>query len=372
MAQCESGATCVAPLDIISGPGKSQKARILIVDDETHILRLLRSILARETSYEVVEATNAATALELIAEKAPDLILTDVVMPEKDGFDLCKEIKQQLQTRFVPVVMVTGLNKREYRIRGLEAGADDFLTKPFDVVELLTRVKSLLRMKRLHDEVEYKNNLLNEVLTSYVSQEVSATILSNPEKYLQLGGETRIITVLFADIRGFTEFSERHDAGHVVTVLNQFFSEMVQVVYRNKGTFDKFMGDCLMAFYGAPVSYQDDAARAVQTAVELQQTFRELAKDLLKDPQDALGLGIGINTGEVIVGNVGSRKFMDYTVMGHAVNIAKRLESAAGNGQVMVSEATLAQLNGAFGVQPVANEYLQTTLRLRGLYEIVY
>ncbi len=330
-----------------------QRPRVLIVDDEESILEILEAVLTNEENYEVIKAHNGVEGLKHAQESTPDLIITDVVMPEKDGFELCKTIKDTDETSFVPVVLLTGFHQRDYRLKGLESGADDFLSKPFDLTELRTRVKSLLRVKKLHDEVETKNAWLKEILTSYVSDEVSETILQDPDKHLRLGGETRRVTMLFADLRGFTTFSENHQATEVVEALNRFFSEMVSIIFEHKGTLDKFMGDCLMAFYGAPVSYEDDAARAVRTAIDMQRRFRDFSKGFFENAIDEPGLGIGLNTGDVVAGNVGSRKYMDYTVVGHAVNVAKRLEENSTNGQILITSSTRSTLGDEFRTEPV-------------------
>lgn len=355
----------------VSMSSSDEKVKILIVDDEKYILMLLETHLSKE--YDVVKATNGAEALEKINQEHPDLILTDVMMPHKNGFELCQEVKQNPETQFIPVVMVTALGKKEDRIKGLESGADDFLSKPFNELELRTRVKSLLRVKRLYDEIESKNILLNEILTRYVSKEVSQSILSNPDKYLKLGGEAREVTILFADIRGFTKFSERHSAHEVVEVLNQFFSELVKVVFRYNGTFDKYMGDCIMAFYGAPIQYEDDVLRAIQTAIEMQRVFHQKEGKLLEKFNGAkLGLGIGINTGEVIVGNIGSETFMDYTVVGDQVNIAKRLEEMTQSGQILISQVTYERIKDIITVTKIPDQHLKGKSKKLDLYQVEY
>jgi adenylate cyclase len=177
------------------------------------------------------------------------------------------------------------------------------------------------------------------VLDGYVSEDVVAVLLTDPERYLKLGGEARLVTVLFADIRGFTRFTEEHTAPLVVETLNRIFRVLSHVVFAHRGTFDKYLGDGLMAFYGAPIAGDDDARRAVDTAIEMQRRFQDLTVEAGAAMQ-GLGLGIGMHTGEAIVGNIGSERVMDYTVVGDTVNVAKRLQEAALAGQTLVSEAT--------------------------------
>jgi adenylate cyclase len=246
--------------------------------------------------------------------------------------------------RFVPVVIVTALDSEEEKLKAIEAGADEFVTKPYNSVVLLTRVRSLLSIKKLHDELEARNRLMRQVLNRYVAEEVAETILTDPERYLHLGGEIRPVTVLFADIRGFTLYTERRSGSAVVETLNRIFPILSQVIFNHRGTFDKFLGDGLMAFYGAPVAGDDDAQRAVQTALEMQYRFGDLTGEF--PDMASLSLSVGLHSGEAIVGNIGSEKLMDYTVVGDTVNVAKRLQEQALGGQVLISRATYEQVKG--------------------------
>lgn len=318
---------------------QAEPNRILVVDDELPNLELFQAQLSR-AGYVVELARGGQEALEKVAAHVPDLILLDVVMPKVDGFEICGLLKNNDQTRFVPVVMITGLEDNNYRIQALEVGADDFLKKPFDLYELLARVRSLLRIKALHDRLDKQNVLLHDVLNRYVTEDVTNLILHDPEKYLKLGGENRIVTVLFADIRGFTRFSERHAPTEVVELLNLVFAELTQVVFQHGGTFDKYLGDAIMAFFGAPVSHQDDPLRAVNAAVDMQQIFQNIVENNAHRDIGELGLGIGINTGETIVGNIGSEKLMDYTVIGDTANVAKRLQEIAVKRQIIIGQTT--------------------------------
>ena len=156
----------------------------------------------------VTTAFNGHEALDFVAEDEPDLVLLDVMMPGMNGFEVCEQLKAGDTTRFIPIVLITALDGMEDKLRGIAAGADDFLTKPFNRQELKARVRSLLRIRRLHNEVEQKRHVLSRLLNRYVSEEIVNTILQNPEERMRLGGEKREIAILFADIRGFTSFSE--------------------------------------------------------------------------------------------------------------------------------------------------------------------
>ncbi len=240
--------------------------------------------------------------------------------------------------------MITALKEIEDKIKGIEAGADDFLSKPFNKLELLTRVKSLLRMRYLRDELERKQQKekerMKEIFKVYLSDAIANLVLSDPEKFLRLGGEKRVVTVIFADLRGFANFAETHPAEKVVSTLNHFFKKMTQVIFDHQGTLDKYMGDAIMAYFGAPMGYPDDALRSVKAAVNMQREFVKLQKNWVQEGLMKIGLGIGLSTGEVIFGNVGTERVMNYTIIGDTVNIAQRLEEAALTGQILLSEST--------------------------------
>jgi len=320
--------------------------KVLIVDDDWLNRDLLKAYLTT-SGCEVVTASNGQEALEAALDAPPDLVLADIQMPRMDGLTLCRHLKSAPQTRFVPIVIVTALDSEEEKIKAIEVGADDFVSKPYNAVVLLTRVRSLLRIKQLHDEIESRNRLLRQVLNRYVAEDVAEVILRDPERHLKLGGELRQVTVLFADIRGFTRYTERHSAPQVIAALNVIFQSLSDVVFKNHGTFDKYLGDGLMAFYGAPVAEPDDAQRAVDSAVEMQMRFKLLAEERSNDFAE-LGLGIGLHSGEAVVGNIGSSEVMDYTVVGDVVNVAKRLQEQATGGQTLISGDTyaLVQIEG--------------------------
>lgn len=315
---------------------------ILIVDDDWLNRDLLKAYLSG-SGCDVVTAADGQEALDHALDEPPDLALVDIQMPRIDGLTLCRELKSNPRTRFVPIVIVTALDSEEEKLKAIEAGADDFVSKPYNAVVLLTRVRSLLRIKQLHDEVESRNQLLRQVLNRYVAEDVAEVILTDPERHLKLGGEIRLVTVLFADIRGFSRYTEQHSAPEVIAALNVIFQALSEVVFRHRGTFDKYLGDGLMAFYGAPVAEEDDAQRAVDSAVEMQRRFVALCGERAEDFGD-LGLGIGLHSGEAVVGNIGSDEVMDYTVVGDVVNIAKRLQERARGGQILMSSETFGKV----------------------------
>ena len=321
--------------------------RILIADDDWLNRDLLKAYLST-SGCDVTTAVDGQTALQTALATPPDLALVDVQMPRMDGLSLCRSLKTTPSTQFIPVIIVTALDSEDEKVKAIDAGADDFVTKPYSSIVLLTRVRSLLRFKKLHDELESRNRLLRQVLDRFIAEDVTDVILTDPERYLKLGGDIRPVTVLFADIRGFSRFTEQHTAEFVIETLNRIFQALSQVVFEHRGTFDKYLGDGFMAFYGAPIAGEDDAKRAVDTAIEMQQLFRELRGEVGEE-LEGLGLGIGLHSGEAVVGNIGSEKVMDYTVVGDVVNVAKRLQEQATGGQILLSLATYEQAHRTDG-----------------------
>lgn len=317
-------------------------AHILVIDDDWMNREVIEAYLQTK-NYRVSAAHNGKTGLEIAQNDPPDLVMLDVMLPDMSGYEVCSQIKQDQVTQFVPVVMVTALESDDDRLKAIEAGADDFVTKPFNSILMLTRVKSLLRMKSLSDQLQERTELLQKVLNRYVDKDLAEVIMVDPDRYLKLGGEMRRVTILFADISGFTSFAEQYNAQDVVAVLNHIFSQLTSLVFKHHGTFDKYIGDEIMAFYGAPVATGDDTLNAVLTGWEMQQVFNKLCKEM-PDKMGKMTLEVGIHTGEVVVGNVGSEQTMNYTVIGDAVNTAHRLQDAAQHGELLISEATYTEV----------------------------
>ena len=320
-------------------PENENRPLVMVVDDDWMNRELLEAYL-RNADCDVMLAHSGEQALRLAREHAPDLILLDINMPGMNGYEVCARLKSDERTQFTPVVMVTALEADDDKIKAIEAGADDFLTKPFNSLLMMTRVRSLLRIKQLHDELESRNNLLRRVLNRYVNEDIVDVVLVDPDRYLHLGGDTRTVTVFFADIRGFTAFAERRPADEVLQTLNRIFNELTEVIFDHHGTLDKYIGDELMAFFGAPVATGDDVLNALRAALEMQRVFRRVCDAIGNPDLRRLGLGIGLHTGEVAVGNVGSERVMSYTVIGDVVNTARRIQQEARGGQVLISETT--------------------------------
>ncbi len=331
--------------------------RILVADDKKSNQRLLESML-KPQGYELYTASDGPEALALVATINPDLILLDVLMPGMTGYEVAATLRGDERFRATPILMLTALSQVQDKVKGLESGADDFLTKPFHAVELLARVRSLLRIKQLHDEVQTKSALLERILMRYVSQEIAEKILENPDHNLKLGGQSCEVSVLFADIRGFSQFSEKREALIVTKMLNQVFNNLAPAIFEQHGTLDKYLGDAIMAFYGAPVPSPNNAEQAVRTAWVMRQSFARL-RNQNDELMHELGLGVGISTGEAVVGNVGSEQVMDYTVIGKTPNIAKRLQENALAGQILIDERAYQQVKNLVEAHEIETLYVK-------------
>lgn len=345
--------------------------RVLIADDLPDNRELVIDILTA-SGYETLSAADGEEALELIREYLPDLVILDISMPIKDGFEVCEEMKQDPETAQLPVIMLTAHTDIDSRVRGLGLGADDYLSKPFNPRELLARVNTRLRAKAETDELRQQRLAIRQTFERFVSPAVVEALMENPEA-AQLGGALREITVIFADIEGFTSMSEHADPVHLLNILNRYHGLMVHFIKRNKGTVDKYLGDGIMAVYNAPLEQPDHALSAVRTAIEIREALYDFHQDI--PPEFRVNINFGINTGQAVVGNVGTEDTMDYTAIGDNVNLAQRLESVSTNGQIMISEATFHQIAHAVEVtsgkmrQIKGRKRMVMTYLVTGLYD---
>jgi class 3 adenylate cyclase len=333
-------------------------ARILVVDDKPENLRLLDAILSPR-GYTVDTAGSGAEALERLAAQPPDLVLLDLEMPEIDGYDVCRHIRATPETEGLPVIMITA-SGRDEKNRALDAGADDFVLKPFDQAELLARVRSLVRIKRYHDTIQQQaaelarwNRELEQRVESqvvqidrmgrlkrFLSPTVAELIVSaGDESFLE--SHRREITVVFCDLRGFTAFAETVEPEDMMGVLREYHAALGELVFRFEGTLERFTGDGLMVFFNDPVPCPDAPARAVRMAVEMRRCVGDIALGWRRKGH-VLGFGVGIAQGYATLGRVGFEGRYDYAAIGTVTNLAARLCDAAGDGQILVSERVLA------------------------------
>lgn len=318
--------------------------KILIVDDNRENIILLRDILEVE-DYDVIDATSGIRALEMIPDELPDLVLLDVNMPKMNGFEVCRHLKTNEETNHIPVIMLTALTDVESRVKGLDVGADDYLSKPYSPRELLARVERSLRSKAASDDLRATHEAMREAMhkeqeiikqtfSRFVAGSIVEALLKDPSQ-IKLGGQLQRVTVMFADLQGFTTLSEHTEPQELLQLLNSYHTFMVNIVLKYGGTIDKFLGDGLMTLYNTPVEQDDHIARAVKTALHIQDELHWFTQDIPEERRTAVNFGI--HTGTAIVGNVGSENLMDFTAVGDTVNIAARLQGVADDGEILVS-----------------------------------
>ncbi|WP_353570546.1 response regulator [Candidatus Albibeggiatoa sp. nov. BB20] len=352
---------------------------LLVVDDQPYDTLLLSTYL-REEGYQVLTANSGQDALKLVIEKDPDIVLSDVMMPGMDGFEVCTRIKDRPESVLTPVVLITALDGQNDRIKGIQAGADEFLSKPINREELMARVRSLLRYQLARSELEEaQNEHLKGMFKRYVSPKLVDEILTHPDKAeVTLADQKNRLdaVILFADLRGFTAMSEMLKPTDVVSLLNEFFTMLTEVGYRYDGTIFNMAGDCLLIGFGVPFHQQDAPIRSLDAAMDMQKEFIALDHSW-RDTYDVdVGLGIGINKGELIVGNVGSPNYMNYTVIGDTVNVASRLVSMADRGEVIISDSMLTSIQHnssspiSYSIEALAPVSLKGKSQLQQVYRV--
>jgi len=330
----------------------ANRGSVLVIDDNEMNQDLMKRYLNRQ-GHSVMVAEGGRQALELMKSGAFDLVLLDVMMPDMDGYEVLREIKRHEEWRHLPVIMISALDEMDSVVRCIEIGAEDYLPKPFDPVLLKARTDACLEKKRLRDiEVEHqrllaelnsaleiRNRFLQKIFGRYLSEEVVHSILETPDG-LKIGGEKRDVTIMMADLRGFTSISEETSPESVVDILTVFLETMTDIILKYQGTINEFIGDAILVIFGAPLPREDHAVRAVACAIEMQLAMDEVNQRIANAGNPPIAMGIGINTGSAVVGNIGSSKRAAYTVIGRNVNLASRIESCTAGGQIFISGST--------------------------------
>jgi adenylate cyclase len=336
--------------------------RILITDDQPMNVDILQTRLAVH-GYELLTAADGEEALGVARAQLPDLILLDIMMPKMDGLEVCRLLKGDAALPFMPIIMVTAKADTKDIVAGLEAGADEYLTKPVDQAALVARVKSMLRIKALHDTVQEQADRLEaqalqladwnrtleqrvaEQLTElerigrlkrFFSPQLAELIVSTGEEKL-LESHRREVTVVFCDLRGFTAFSETTEPEDVMEVLREYHTALGELIFRFEGTLERFAGDGLMVFFNDPIPCPDPAARAVRMAVAMRQRVGELTETWRKRGHQ-LDFGVGIAQGYATMGKIGFEGRFDYAAIGTVTNLAARLCGEATGGQILINQ----------------------------------
>jgi adenylate cyclase len=363
-------------------------AKILVVDDTPKNVKLLADLLTVK-GYSVITATSGREALALVDAARPDLILLDVVMPEMSGYEVCRTIRENSSAGMLPIVMVTALDPTQERIKGLDAGADDFLTKPINQSELLARVRSLLRIKELYDTVQAQAAQLsdmNKTLEERVEEQVAqlerlgrlkrffspqlAELIVSGDAEDPLKTHRREITVVYLDLRGFTAFAETSEPEEVMGVLHEYHAEMGKLIIEYEGTLEHFAGDGMMIFFNDPVPVANPAERAIRMALAMRERVRELTAKWRKVGYQ-LDFGVGIAQGYATIGAIGFEGRWEYGAIGSVPNLAARLCGEAKPGEILVAQRVLGAVEDLIQAEPLGEVTLKGFHRSVSAYNIL-
>ena len=362
---------------------------ILVVDDVPDNVEILQLRLESQ-GYEVITAGDGEDALAIVRERLPDLILLDIQMPKLDGIETVKRLKADPGLPFIPVIMVTARADAKDVVAGLEAGGDDYLTKPVDQAALLARVRAMLRIKGLHDTVQEQAHRLEDqagelalwnkelearveaqlgelqrlgTLKRFLAPQLAELIVSSGDERI-LASHRRDIVVVFCDLRGFTSFAETAEPEEVLDLLREYHEALGPLVTASEGTLDHFSGDGIMVFFNDPMPCPDPVERAVKMAVEMRAAVVRRQVDWRRRGRE-VGFGVGIAQGYATLGQIGFAERVDYTAIGTVCNLAARLCDAAADGQILVSKRIAGVVEGNTRLEEIGD------LALKGLSQAV-
>jgi class 3 adenylate cyclase/CheY-like chemotaxis protein len=351
--------------------------RILAVDDSPTNLDLLRVRLESQ-GYEVLTAADGEEALVRAHEVHPDLILLDVMMPKLDGISVLKRLKQDKEFGFVPIILVTAKADTRDVVAGLEAGGDDYLTKPFEQAALMARVRSLLRIKSLYDQVQEQTEALEDQakqlalwnqkleervasqlaeiermnrLQRFLAPQVAQIIASSDSENSLLASHRREITVVFCDLRGFTAATETAEPEDVMTILREYHASLGEIIFKYEGMLDAFAGDGIMVIFNDPLPCANHTERAIRMSLDMRNCAADLSRQWRSRGHN-LGFGVGIATGFATLGQVGFNQRLEYTAIGSVINLASRLCGAAHDGQIVVSQRVISGIEASVEAEP--------------------
>ena len=362
-------------------------ARILVADDTPANVRMLEKRL-QHNGYDVVVARDGEEALAVAHATHPDLILLDIMMPKVDGIAVCRRLKSDPAFPFTPIIMVTALADSKDVVAGLEAGGDDYLTKPVDQQALVARVRSMLRIKALHDTVQAQTAELarwNATLEERVARQVAelervgrlkrffspqlAELIVRGGADDPLVSHRREVTVVFIDLRGFTAFAERAEPEEVMGVLREYHARMGALVLASEGTLERFTGDGMMIFFNDPVIVPDAVERAVRMTVAMRDGVDELAARWRKRGHE-LHAGLGIAQGYATIGAIGFEGRLDYGAIGTVTNLAFRLCAEAATGQILISQGVYAAAGALIDAESIGELTLKGFQRPVAAYNV--
>jgi len=344
-------------------------ARILVVDDVADNVEILRTRL-ESLGYEIVVAEDGEQALAKVAETLPDLVLLDIMMPKIDGLEVVRRLKADPTMPFIPVILVTAKANQKDVVAGLDAGGDDYLTKPIDHGALVARVRAMLRIKALHDEVQMLNRGLETKVQAQVEelervgrlrrflapQLAQAIVSAGDEKILE--NHRREVVALFCDLRGFTNFSETAEPEDIMELLAEYHGAVGPLIRKYEGTLDRFTGDGMMVFFNDPLPCPDAPERAAKLAIEMRDAVAALVPIWAKRGYK-LGFGLGMAQGHATLGRIGFEDRFDYTAIGAVINLAARLCAEATDGQILTSGRLSAAVESVVDIEDLGERQLR-------------
>jgi class 3 adenylate cyclase len=362
---------------------------ILVVDDVPDNVEILQLRLESQ-GYDIVTARDGETALAVVREQLPDLVLLDIQMPKLDGIETVKQLKADAALPFIPVIMVTARADARDVVAGLEAGGDDYLTKPVDQAALVARVRAMLRIKALHDTVREQARRLDDqaselalwntelearvqaqlgeiermaVLKRFLAPQIAELVVSRGADDI-LATHRRDIVMVFCDLRGFTSFAEIAEPEEVRDLLREYHAALGPIVACSEGTLDHFAGDGIMVFFNDPLPCPDPAERAVAMAVEMREAVARLQVGWRRRGHE-IGFGVGIAQGYATLGRIGFADRIHYTAIGTVCNLASRLCDQATDGQILVSKRVAGAVEGTVRLEEIGD------LALKGLSQAI-
>jgi adenylate cyclase len=325
---------------MLSNPDESA-ATILIVEDNVTNLKIVTKCLEHE-DFEIMTARDGLDGLDKAVRGRPQLILLDIMMPDIDGFEVCRRLKADERTRDIPILFMTALSDVESKLRGFAAGGLDYITKPFQVEEVRARVRTHLTLARLQERQR-------RMFRSFATREVADDLLAHG---FALGGRYVEASTLFADIRSFTSVAESQSPADTIALLNEYFNHMITAIAGEQGIVNQIVGDGLMAIFGAPLPHPDHGPRAVRAALQMMAHLRAFNRERVAGGKVPIEIGIGIASGQVIAGYLGTDTRATYTCVGDVVNIAARLEEQTKqvHRPILIDAATRQSLDKSFQV----------------------
>ena len=382
LASLDSGISNIERMSLT--PTTDDMATILVVDDNADIRGYLTTCLS--PLYHVIQANDGAEGYQIAKQHHPELIISDIMMPGMDGYQLCKAIREDSVLSDTPIIFLTAKASEEMKLEGLEAGADDYLAKPFSTRELLARSRNLIVLRQQKRELKALNLQLekqvkeqleelvkNRRLTNYFSDKLLRRILSD-EDAIDLATERRKITIVFCDLCNFTDMTDRMETENVTLLLNEFLSESIALIEQHGGTVIQVIGDGIMAFFGAPdeMDSTEQANKAVEMSIAWQRKVKQLSTGWLAKGIEYEGPArIGIHQDHVTVGNFGSNNLIEYTAVGRGVNLAARLESSCTPGRIKVSHPVYLLTHDAFNYEELQEEQFKGFARALQVCELV-